>query len=1165
MSLNVNGSLELNLGTEEFVKKMNECDIVLLSETWTNESSDINVSDFDDPICKHRKRKLGALRDSGGLCCYFKKHIIKGVTQLPWDFEDGVSFKLDKSFFGWREDLYIIFVYVRPSSSSRNDLIDGVNVFETIQNEISKYADQGGIVCVGDFNARVAEKLECLITDENSENTKSNNLSLLQCNMHSVDDEDERVIDKNDILNNGMSVKRVNKDKATNDHGAELLSMCYASDMIILNGRTGDDKGVGDFTFVNHRGTSTNDFVICDKKSLYYVCKFVIDNVNIFSDHKTLLFDLCINVTSIKENEEHFNRNIVVEKRARWRDENKGDFLTNLNKDEINHRLNSLHSLLTDDNTTIDDSQLEYCIGELTDVLSLAGEKNIKSISKGGNSKHIKNNSWYDEDCNIQKLIFEEFRHRWYETGDDSHRLRMCVERNKYRKMCRDKKREANLDEAQKLLFLGKHNQKEFWNKIRDKPNIDVPNCNFFEHFKSLANKESNIGEEGKRNIENEIQERIVEVDELDKDIDIIELEAAIKELKKNKASGDDLILNEFIIYAPMKIKLILLCIFNCILNKEIFPSFWAIGNIVPIFKKGDKHNVNNYRGITIISCIGKLFTRILNKRLSKWAEKEHKINESQLGFRKQKSTTDCIFILNGLIDVLFSKGKKLYAAFIDYEKAYDYLDRAALFCKLTRCGVSSKCINIFKSMYEKMKLNVKNDCNKEMFNSTIGLLQGESTSPLFFSIFVNDINEFLSEFDVGTTVLSSIIRLLMFADDTVIFSETRQGLQTGLDGLREYCSKWGLTVNEGKTKVIVFRKGGRLGKKDKWYFGERLLEVVTNFKYLGCSISSSGSFKNCLLELTNSANRGLFALKKYFQKNNQILPETKLKLFNTMITPILTYGCEIWGLNPAERIETFYLKFLKGVLGIKKSTPTCYVYGELGIFPLTVIRKIRIVKYWTGILDNLDNEHLIVNKIYKELLEINIKNPNFNTWVSGVRRLLEESGMGNYWYAQDVGNKNLFIREFTKRTENIYLQNWQASVDMTSDYRLFKKLKLNFGFENYLRNVVNSSFRTAITKIRLSSHSFKIERDRWGSKKIKVVDRKCEICPNSIEDELHCLVDCPRFINERRDLLPNRLVERKNEYELIRFLCTDDLQEQNKLGKLCHSVQSAYRNYMFS
>ena len=191
--------------------------------------------------------------------------------------------------------------------------------------------------------------------------------------------------------------------------------------------------------------------------------------------------------------------------------------------------IEKLISLSNDDDVNIDDVQVESCVVELTDVLILAGEKNIRSVPKGEYSKPIKSKSWYDRECKMQKLIFDEFRSRWYETGDDTHRLRMCAERNKYRKMCRDKKRKANIDEAQKLVVLGKYNQKEFWKKIRVKSKVEVPDCNFFEHFKSLANKESTIGEVGRRDIENLEKGIRVEVDELDKDIDIVELELQLK------------------------------------------------------------------------------------------------------------------------------------------------------------------------------------------------------------------------------------------------------------------------------------------------------------------------------------------------------------------------------------------------------------------------------------------------------------------------------------------------------------------------------------------------------------------------------------------------------------------------------------------------------------
>ena len=113
----------------------------------------------------------------------------------------------------------------------------------------------------------------------------------------------------------------------------------------------------------------------------------------------------------------------------------------------------------------------------------------------------------------------------------------------------------------------------------------------------------------------------------------------------------------------------------------------------MPIFKKGDKLDANNYRGITILNCLGKLFTKILNERLNKWAESERILSWIQFGFRKAKGTTDCLFVLHGLIELLLAKGKRLYCAFIDYEKAYDFLNRVSLFTKLWKNGVSSKSI----------------------------------------------------------------------------------------------------------------------------------------------------------------------------------------------------------------------------------------------------------------------------------------------------------------------------------------------------------------------------------------------------------------------------------------------------------------------------------------
>ena len=143
------------------------------------------------------------------------------------------------------------------------------------------------------------------------------------------------------------------------------------------------------------------------------------------------------------------------------------------------------------------------------------------------------------------------------------------------------------------------------------------------------------------------------------------------------------------------------------------------------------------------------------------------------------------------------------------------------------------------------------------------------------------------------------------------------------------------------------------------WCYRNHEIEIVPSFKYLGLLFSNNGSFSLNCTEVVNSARRALFELKKIFAKNDEITTKIQLDLFKSMVLPILMYGCEIWGFDRADPLERFYLAFLKSILGVKKSTPNCFVYGELGVFPLIIERKVRILKYWLKILKSDETSYL--------------------------------------------------------------------------------------------------------------------------------------------------------------------------------------------------------------
>ena len=157
-------------------------------------------------------------------------------------------------------------------------------------------------------------------------------------------------------------------------------------------------------------------------------------------------------------------------------------------------------------------------------------------------------------------------------------------------------------------------------------------------------------------------------------------------------------------------------------------------------------NDVNNYRGITLVSCFSKLFTGVLNNRLSNWAENNNILSDSQFGFRKGCSTTDAIFVLNAIIQNVLKEKSRLFCAFVDLKKAFDSVYLNGLWFKLYKLGINAKMLRIIKDMYNEVKVCVKG-CNSysDFFECALGLKQGEVISPILFSFFCRRPRTFLT------------------------------------------------------------------------------------------------------------------------------------------------------------------------------------------------------------------------------------------------------------------------------------------------------------------------------------------------------------------------------------------------------------------------------------
>ena len=162
----------------------------------------------------------------------------------------------------------------------------------------------------------------------------------------------------------------------------------------------------------------------------------------------------------------------------------------------------------------------------------------------------------------------------------------------------------------------------------------------------------------------------------------------------------------------------------NIIFDSGVVPHDWSVRKIIPIYKqKGDPTDPVNYRPITLLSCLGKLFTSILNNRLQVFTEKYDKIKQNQAGFRKGFSTVDNIFALNVLINLVQNRRKKFFCAFIDLKRAFDTVWRDGLFYKMKLLDINGSCYNVVRSMYRNVKSCVSvNDKSSNFSPCNIGV-----------------------------------------------------------------------------------------------------------------------------------------------------------------------------------------------------------------------------------------------------------------------------------------------------------------------------------------------------------------------------------------------------------------------------------------------------------
>ena len=601
---------------------------------------------------------------------------------------------------------------------------------------------------------------------------------------------------------------------------------------------------------------------------------------------------------------------------------------------------------------------------------------------------------------------------------------------------------------------------------------------------------------------------------------------------------------------------------FNLVFDYGIIPESWLEGIIRPIYKNnGNVENPENYRPITILSCFGKLFTAVLNNRLTDFLDQHGTIKENQAGFRSGYSTLDHIFTLHSLIEILKFKKIKLYCSFVDFSKAFDSVWRGGLWMKLLGNSINGKIFQVIHNLYQNIKSCVMYSGNQSsFFQSFCGVRQGENLSPVLFSLFLNDMEDFLEthhctginfDFENDQLLLFLKIFILLYADDTVIFGTDPDSFQTNLNVFYEHCQLWKLNVNYEKTKIMIFGRRNYDGLEFK--LGEHMINICDEFKYLGVVFSKNRSFYKAIKHNIDHAKKAMHILYKRI-RNLNIPIDLQIELFNHTILPILLYGCEVWGYQNTKLIENVQNQFLRSITNLKKSTPIYMLYAELGITPINVHIKSRMIGFW---LKLVNSEDIKLSKTMYNLMQSELHlNPQYK-WLNFIKTILISVGKADLFNQSNINNPELIKMQIIQTLNDLNTQEWHSKTEDSSKGKNYKLFKDNQQFETYLRILPKKTYIPLI-KFRTGHHRLPVEVGRWEG--VPLTERKCTLCEtNDIGDEYHYLLICPTFVTERNSLLKPYYFRRPNILKYKQLLNNKNKNVLSKLSKFAKSIMNRF------
>lgn len=1063
--------------------------------------------------------------------------------------------------------VFVCLVYIPPATSrvewSAEQRQGWKDVFSGLQADITHFSLQGEVCLLGDFNAHTG--------------TLDDRGSLPQ-----------QLLDDLGVMGgpaaHAVLPARQNSDTACPcQFGKLLVDLCVATDCVILNGRApGDESGA--FTFESSGGQgSVIDYGIVSRACFPWVYRFLpVPRVDSMSDHCMLL---C--VIELPRIDRAYNRSAPAftepVKHVRWDPAKREQYVGRLLASSCLARRKAIIDSMSMGTVSFTEGCAAWC--EL--IKGTAVE--VFGASSGSDNRMPSGRAakpWF-VDCQQEWLAMKAVIRQ-----GDTHAAAAARRAFAYAK--RRAQRRHNKYRQAKLLDDLKHNPRRFWTEYRGRKGTAVQHSMAVvtDHWRALygATGQHSLPECATSvsafvtNLVSHLptEENAANAAELNNPLTVEEVESALLKMHNGRMAGPDGLRGELFKGAYTEVKLPeghvkhifhlsqdLCDIYNAAFSRGQVPKEWCEAFLSAVFKSGDSSVLDNYRGIAVGSAMGKLYSMIIESRLSRFCEEHGHRAQGQAGFRDGHRTSDNVFVLKHLIDKYRSKKKHLFVCFVDFRKAYDLVRRDLLMKCLADIGLRGEILTAIVSMYWNAPMRPKlGPVAGPAFDSTRGVKQGDPLSPLLFGIFIDRIERWLAERapSCGADLGQQLVRMLLYADDLALLAESETHLQQLLDALWAFCAEYDMEVNVRKTEIVVFGHVGYTGN-NLWRYGNPssstarpVVQASESFKYLGVVFHQTKGFSACIDTLEAAGKRAMWAMLSRCREHGISSLSMQVHLFHTLVSPILNYCSEVWAPallarsgegadlvtavlnNDLQQVQHMFLR----VLGhLRRSTSVQLMLREFGCRPLVYAWFRSVVGMWNRVTKEGHNSllQIAVQENLGLSKEGDLPAYRQRLWCHNVRLVwgylhafcqqrpgcgLDTAGLLTAFEGFQPIEAEVALQAF----DLWFFQQWHnlpgnprtaSSAQVTCcTYEQWFAAQPFIGLDmadptswcsGLVRHTsgMNPAHVCSLLRFRLNAHSLRVATGRWQH--LPRPQRVCERCTSGlVEDEFHMIFECPAY-----------------------------------------------------